>query len=71
MVRLQTTDSDVDPVLDRDPPERTSTVARPRSHTDGVPWPAVFLHVLTAWIPVSMATVHRYWQTTCFHGNRA
>jgi len=71
MVHLQTTDRDVDPVLDRDPPERTSTVAGPRSHTDGVPRAAVFLHVLTAWIHMSMATVHRNWQPTCFHGNHA
>lgn len=44
---LQTTDSDLNSVLDRAAPERSTTMAGPSSHPDGLPSPPLQLHVLS------------------------
>lgn len=43
---VQTSDGDVDAVLDRAAPERAAAVAGPRAHADGQPAPALLLHVI-------------------------
>lgn len=44
--RVQTSNSDIDAVLDRAAPERSAAVARPRPHSDGLASAALLLHVL-------------------------
>ena len=57
VVCVQAADGDVDAVLDRDPPQRSSTVAGPRADADGLARPALLLHVLNA-LHTTQYTLH-------------